>query len=388
LWHERQNDLVFSSELVTEGHQEYEIKETVTAGYIMTKLNYSRWLTFIPGVRYEHSDNSYLGYINSKTWDGNGSIRDTTTYQNYGELLPSFHLKIKPLQWFDIRMSAVKTLSRPDYNMLIPRIRIDLQNARIQKGNFNLKHLEAWNYDLQFSFFDNKLGLLTVGGFYKAFDNYFTGTDRVMGKDEARSLGIPVQVYDVTQDYVNFDDSQVYGFEVDLQSNLDYLPSPFNGIVFNANVSRLWSKTFQPLYFKVEYYDPAVRRTVVDLENSYFEYKETSLPDQTEWISNLGIGYDYRGFSARFSMIYQSAYLRGLSSAGEVEGSQFKERYTDDYLRFDASMTQRIGSHLKILLNFANITGESERSYQYIPRYWRNENRYGMTIDAGVQYTF
>jgi hypothetical protein len=195
-------------------------------------------------------------------------------------------------------------------------------------------------------------------------------------------------VYDVTEDYVNFDDSEVYGFEVDLQSNLKYLPAPFNGIVFNANLSRLWSKTFQPLYFKVEYYDPAVRRVVVDLENSYYEYKETSLPDQTEWISNFGIGYDYRGFSARLSMIYQSAYLRGLSSSGEVEGSQYNERYTDDYLRFDASVTQNIGRHLKILLNFANITGESERSYQYISRYWRNENRYGMTFDAGLQYKF
>jgi TonB-dependent receptor len=360
----------------------------VAAAYFMTKLNYSRWFTFIPGVRYEHSDNSYLGYVNSKTWDGNGAMWDTTTYQNYGVLLPSFHVKIKPLQWFDIRMSAVKTVSRPDYYMLVPRIRVDLQNARLQKGNFNLKHLEAWNYDLQFSFFDNKFGLFTIGGFYKSFDNYFSRTDRVMGKDEARELGIAVQVYDVNEDYVNFDDSEVYGFEIDLQSNLDYLPAPFNGIVFNANLSRLWSKTFQPLYQKVEYYDPALRRVVVDLENSYFEFNETSLPDQTEWISNFGIGYDYRGFSARLSMIYQSVYLRGFSSRAEVEGSQFAEMYTNDYLRFDASVTQRIGRHVKILLNFANITGESERSYQYLPRYWRAENRYGSTIDAGIQYTF
>ncbi|MDF1573155.1 MAG: carboxypeptidase-like regulatory domain-containing protein [Bacteroidales bacterium] len=388
LWQERQQALVYEWEDPIRGHEKYEVSESVAAAYFMTKLNYSRWFTFIPGVRYEHSDNSYLGYVNSKTWDGNGAIWDTTTYQNYGVLLPSFHIKIKPLQWFDIRMSAVKTVSRPDYYMLVPRIRVDLQNARLQKGNFNLKHLEAWNYDLQFSFFDNKFGLFTIGGFYKSFDNYFSRTDRVMGKDEARELGIAVQVYDVTEDYVNFDDSEVYGFEIDLQSNLDYLPAPFNGIVFNANLSRLWSKTFQPLYQKVEYYDPALRRVVVDLENSYFEYNETSLPDQTEWISNFGIGYDYRGFSARLSMIYQSVYLRGFSSRAEVEGSQFAEMYTNDYLRFDASVTQRIGRHVKILLNFANITGESERSYQYLPRYWRAENRYGSTIDAGLQYTF
>ena len=388
LWYEKQAKTLSRYPNTTVAYEEYEVIETVAAAYLMTKINYGSWLSLIPGIRYEYSDNTYLGYISSLSLDGTGSKKDSTTYQTYGVLLPSLHVKIKPLDWFDVRLSAVKTLSRPDYDMITPRARIDLTNARLYRGNPDLKHAEAWNYDAMFSFFANKLGLFTIGGFYKHFNNYFNETDRVMSAEEAKSLGYPAAVYDVREDYINFDDSEVYGFEIDLQTNLSYLRAPFNGIVINANVSRLWSKTFVPLYFKVTKYDPALRRNVVDIENSYYEFNETTLPDQTEWIGNLTVGYDFRGFSARVSMIYQSAYLRGLSTSGEVQGSEFENRFTDSFLRFDASLSQKIGKHIRIMANFANISSEVERSYQYISQYWRNENRYGTTIDLGFQYKF
>jgi TonB-dependent receptor len=389
LWAEKQKNTLLNRPDNETLYRNYEVMESVSAAYIMTKINYGKLINIIPGVRYEYSDNEYWGYISSLSNDNTGSIWDTTTYKSYGVLLPSLHVKIKPLNWFDIRMSAVKTLSRPDYSMITPRARLDLGNANLYRGNPDLKHADAWNFDAMFSFFANKLGLFTIGGFYKHFDNYFTETNRVMSAEEAATLGYPVQVYEVEEDYINFDDSEVYGFEIDLQTNFNYLPAPFNGIVLNANVSRLWSKTFLPLYFKVTRYDPALRRNVLDHEASYYEFKETSLPDQTEWISNLSIGYDFKGFSARVSMIYQSTYLSGFGSAGEASAqSELTDRYTDAFLRFDASVTQRIGEHIRILANFTNITAESERSYQYKPQYWRDENRYGTTFDLGIRYEF
>jgi TonB-dependent receptor len=387
-FHERNKHVALANPNLTTPYEEYDLTETIAAGYVMMKLNYGKWLSIIPGVRYEHSDNTYSGTMSSLSNDGTGAKWDTTTYQNYGELLPSIHVKVKPLDWFDMRFSAVKTLSRPDYNMVTPRARIDVTNAALYRGNPDLKHLEAWNYDATFSFFSNKLGLFTIGGFYKHFDNYFSETDRVMGEDEARAAGLPVMVYEVKEDYINFDDSKVYGIEVDMQTNFSYLRAPFNGIVLSANVSRLWSQTFQPLYEKITVYDPGTRTWIVDVEQSYYKYDTTSLPDQTEWIANFTIGYDFKGFSARFSMIYQSSYLRGLGSSGEAGKNIINNRYTDDFLRFDASLSQRIGDHILIMANFANISAESERSYQYIERYWRNENRYGMTFDLGFQYRF
>jgi TonB-dependent receptor len=386
-WHYYQQSTL--TKQYSQEYLNYSIDEQVTAGYLMAKINWGKWLTLIPGVRYEYSDNSYSGIISSLDNSGTtGSKKDTTTYQTYGELLPSFHLKIKPLDWFDLRMSVVKTLARPNYNMITPRAHVDLTNGRVRRGNPDLKYAEAWNYDASLSFFSNKLGLLTFGGFYKQFNNYFTNTQRSMPEEEARANGYPVSVYDVSEDYVNFDDSKVYGLEFDLQTNFSYLPAPFNGFVLSFNATRLWSETYLPLYHKVTKWDPAKRRNVVDFEKSYWEYLKTSLPDQVKWISNVSLGYDYKGFSSRISMAYQARYLRFLSSAGEGENVKFDNQYADNFLRFDASLSQKIGKHFMLMANLANFTGESERQYQYLPKYPRNENRYGTTIDFGIQYKF
>ena len=230
----------------------YTVNEKVTAGYVMAKLNYSNWLTFIPGIRYEYSDNTYGGVISSLDNTGVfGNAVDTTTYQQYGEWLPSFHLKLMPIEWMDIRLSAVKTIARPNYNMVTPRANINISDGNLSRGNPQLKHAEAWSYDGMVSFYTNKYGLFTVGGFYKAFDNYFTNTQRVMSKEEAASLGYPAAEFNVREDYVNFDKSKVYGFEIDMQTNFAYLPAPFNNVVLNFNVTRLYSETYQPLYTKV-----------------------------------------------------------------------------------------------------------------------------------------
>ncbi|MEP0418021.1 MAG: TonB-dependent receptor [Cyclobacteriaceae bacterium] len=367
----------------------YSVDETVTAGYVMAKVVYGDWLTFIPGLRYERSDNEYTGTVSSLADFGSiGNARDTTTFQVYGEFLPSAHLKIHPKDWYDIRLSAVKTLARPNYNQLIPSIRIDASNGKIQKGNPELKHAEAWNFDAFFSIYPKKLGLITFGGFYKKFDNFFARTGRVMGKEEAISQGIPVAVYDVTEDYINFDDSRVYGIEFEIQTNTAYLSGPWQNIVLSFNLTRLWSETLFPRFETVTFYDPELRRVVVDLENSSFVFSKNKLPNQVDWQSNLSLGYDYAGFSIRLSTIYQAAYLTNFNALAEAGLKKFSNRFRDSFLRFDASISQKIGKHIQIMANAANITNTPNRNYLYLARYPTNNSVFGATFDLGLQYKF
>ncbi|MFY0627935.1 MAG: TonB-dependent receptor [Reichenbachiella sp.] len=365
----------------------YRANEKVRAAYIMAKLKYKDWLIFIPGLRYEGSDNSYTGRVSSLSPQGDtGSASDTTSYQKYGEWLPNAHVKIKPKDWFDIRLSVVKTLARPNYNMLTPRANINLTKGTVKRGNPNLKHSEAWNYDAYFSFYPNKIGLITIGGFYKRFDNYFTKTVRVMSAEEAVSLGYPFAVYDVEEDYINFDKSKVYGIEFEIQTNLSHLTGILRGIVLTFNTTHIWSETLFPRFERVTYYDPNLRLNVIDTENSAITLTENKLPDQVDWQSNLSIGYDYKGFSVRLSTIYQYRYLSSFDSQSEPGLEQFNNRYNDSSLRFDASISQRIGKNLKIMGNIANITGTNEIKYQYLSKYRTSEINYGTTIDLGLQF--
>jgi len=387
LWHNRQQGELYPQ--LDKDYKNYTLTERVSAAYIMAKLNISSWLTFVPGVRYEYSNNDYHGYYSSVIQNiagfiENGSVRDTSSTQKYGVLLPSFHLKIKPIKWFDVRMSAVKTLARPDYSMVTPRFWVNLNKNDLYKGNPNLKHSEAWSYDVMASFFANRLGLFTIGGFYKEFDNYFTGVEYDMSSEQSVREGYPNAAFRVNEDYANFDNSKVYGFELDLQTNFSFLPQPFNGIVFNANLTRLWSETYNPRFNPRETVIVGRDRTYIYDTVGYLD--KTVLPDQVELAGNVSIGYDYKGFSCRFSMIYQSPSLRSLGSE-KLNPERFKN-YSSQFLRFDASMSQKIGKHIMITANLANITNESERSYRYVEKNWTRENRYGASIDLGLQYKF
>jgi TonB-dependent receptor len=386
-WHDVQKDDL--TRQFDAAYLDYEATEKVYAGYIMGTLEVGKWLRIVPGVRYEKSDNAYLGYYSSYSTHGDsGTQRDTTTYQTYGELLPNFHMKVSPFQWFDVRFSAVKTISRPDFNMVAPRTRVDLTNGNLFRGNPELRHAKAWNYDASLSFYSSRLGIISVGAFYKKFDDYFTSISRSMSSTEATSLNLPPTSYDVRMDYMNFDNSEVKGLEVEIQTNLSFLPGYWKGVVINANASRMWSKTFFPLFIAERVWNPARRRFEIDFDASYFDYVEAPLPSQVDFIANLSLGYDMKGFSARASMVYQGASMRNFRVGGTEEGLKYTRTYSDDYLRFDASLSKRIGKNFTVLASLANITGEGERSYRYQSKYITNNNKYGPFYELGLQYRF
>ncbi len=389
-WHKVEQATLYKN--MAEDFRKYDLTERVYATYFMMKFNYSDWFTFIPGVRYEKSDNEYNSYFSSIVQSGtglgtveSGEVRDTSSTQNYGVLLPSFHMKIKPTDWFDLRLSAVKTLARPDYTMVVPKTRVNTKEDLIWRGNPNLKHSEAWGYDATASFFSNKLGLFSVGVFYKQFDNYFARIDGYdISASQASEMGFAEKGYHIEENYENFDGSEVYGFEVDLQTNLSFLPAPFNGIVLGANLTRLWSKTYIPKYDPVEI-EIVGREQIFHYDTVGYLY-ESVLPDQVELAGNLMLGYDYGGFSCRFSLVAQSASLRSMGT--ELLNIEKFKQYSDAYVRLDASASQKVGDHLKLYLNVANLTGESELRYTYDPQYWTSDNRYGVSFDLGVEYKF
>jgi outer membrane receptor protein involved in Fe transport len=227
-----------------------------------------------------------------------------------------------------------------------------------------------------------------VGYFEKRFDDYFVSINRSMSSIEATNLGLPATSYDVREDYMNFDDSQVKGVEVEIQTNLSFLPGLWRGVVINANASRMWSKTFFPLFMADRVWDPVRRRFEIDYENSYFNFVEAPLPSQVDFITNVSLGYDMPGFSARISMVYQGANMRGFRVGGTEEGLKYTRNYTDEYLRFDASLSKRITQNFTILASLANITGEGERRYRYQKQYITNTNKYGPFFELGLQYRF
>ena len=104
---------------------------------------------------------------------------------------------------------------------------------------------------------------------------------------------------------------------------------------------------------------------------------------QADHIANVSVGYDYRGFSSRVSMQYQGATLRSIGSRPETD------LYTDDYLRFDASIRQRFfDGDFSVFANLHNITNREDRSSQFTHDRPRRIEYYGAAFDIGMEFRF
>jgi TonB-dependent receptor len=361
----------------------YDVEESVMAGYAMFKISIGDMFTLIPGFRYEHSDNTYLGAISEAdgTYGQNGSIKDTVTYQKYGEFFPHLHMKFKPVDWFDIRASYAKTISRPSFGSIKPTAQINHSSLGINSGNPNLKHSLTDNYDVNFSFFRPKIGLFTIGAFYKDIDNVITGRSVVLTNPElAEEYGWPGYSGYRLSTSANIPKSKVWGYETEIQTNLSFLPQPFTGIVLSANYAKLYSETDVIFLTSETVFGGGFPPIPV---TTYTENTRTvSMPSQAPSIFRASIGYDYKGFSARVSTSYQGTKASGYSLNKDFD------RYNLEFWRWDASAKQNIGEKWSLFLNLNNIFNQQDISFMRDEGYVTNIQTYGFTGTLGAQFKF
>lgn len=352
---------------------DYIAREQVTAGYAMMELNLGSKLLFLPGVRYERTANDYTGTFGSLR--GNlgdiGTLRDTTGGQTYGEWLPMVHLRYRILRTLSLRLAATRTLSRPDYFNLVPFQRINEAELTLEQGNPNIRHTKAWNYDAIVSYI-TPVGLFSVGGFYKKL------RDIDYRKEEFRVSEGPFANYRITEP-TNAERSEVYGLELDAQTNLSFLPGLLSGVVVNANYTLVHSETPFP-FFEIgpRSTAPPYAPTLIDT------VRVGRLPGQSQNVANLSLGYERGGFSGRVSMIYQGNSLLTVGRRAELDG------FTQAFTRWDASLSQRLGfaDGLTVYLNINNVTNTPEGAYLGQVILPSREEYFGWTADAGVRYRF
>lgn len=358
--------------------EDYEAGEKITAAYAMTELTFGKRLMILPGVRMERTKNNYRSIFGTPTVNPDGTspagllgLIDTVGTREYTEVLPMFHIQYKATDWFDVRLAATRSLARPNYYNLVPWQQINYNQSELNRGNPELRHTKVWNYDAFFSFY-NKFGLFTIGGFYKELiDIDYIRVSRIQESG-------PFRGFQYTRPVNGEFKATVVGLEIDLQTNLRFLPSPFNGILLGANYTYVSSKTFFPLLeIGPRSTEPPYRPIIIDTT------RQARFPGQADHIVNVSIGYEKKGFSGRVSMVYQGITLGTIGTREELDG------YTDEFIRWDLIMKQKFGkSGFTLILNVNNISDTPERTFLGTNTFITQEEFFGWTGDIGVQYRF
>jgi TonB-dependent receptor len=361
---------------------DYKATERLSAGYIMTELNIGPRLMIMPGVRYEHEHSEYTATVGE--FPGSQSeiteeelgnfFTDSLATRNMGMWFPMVQARYKVTSWFDIRAARTVSTSRPSFSDLAPRFNISYDGKTVNRAHTQIRPMRSTNYDLFLTFYHNRLGLFTLGGFTKSVEDLiYTRNANIVFPEE---LGLPAttRLFAITEPVNNENITTVDGFEVEWQSNLTWLPSPFNGIVVNANYSRFFSEAH---YHSFEFKRTA--QGIVGIDT----FRIARMTHQADHIANISLGYDFKGFSSRIAMQYQGATLRSIGNRPETD------LYTDDYLRFDASIRQRFfNGRMSVFANLNNITNRQDRSSQFTYDRPRSIEYYGFTIDIGMEFRF
>ena len=369
---------------------DYEIDEKIASGYLMAELHLGRIFMLMPGVRYEYTHNNLngrKGFITTVDVDidpADPIVEDTSAVKWYDNWFPMLQMRVRPLDWFDIRLAYTESISRPRHAWMLPN---KSQYAReVSLGNPNLRPQISTNYDLFLSFYGNKIGLLTLGAFHKDIDDliFKRNNHSLLTAEEVEFYGFNPDIalgadLDIAEN-IPFE-TKLDGFEFEWQANFYWLPSPFDGLVLTVNYTHIWSETRYPrsvvLEEKIDTF-PFLLKTVVD------SFRVGKMINQPDDVFNASLGYDKGPFSTRVSVLYQGRTLRGI---GDIPN---EDSFTEDILRTDLSVRYRLTKNFSLFLNVNNITSEPDESYQlsnkWGERFPRALEYYGWTLDFGIGF--
>ncbi len=361
---------------------DYSGKEEYKAAYILPIFNIGKKITFIPGFRYEQNATSYTAVRGDNTfqdWDAGYFHTDTTVTRSNAYLLPMIHLKVKPNDWFDVRLAYTQTLARPNFNQIIPKWDIGINS--IVFNNPFLEPSLSNNFDIYLSAYKNKLGLFTVGGFYKKIEGLiYDAGNRAVTKEDIELHHLPPDSEGTTISKIinNSNPGQLYGLEIEWQTRFWYLQNFLKGVVLTVN----YTKTFSSVD-----YDRSVLEQQFINEPPWVVTKEVSTPYnerlvfQPTDIFNLTIGYDYKKLSARLSFLYQNDIFSNPNFFRLLRGA------TDDYFRIDFSLNQKLPwKGFEAIMNFSNLTSAKERDLLISNGLPTRVQYYGFTLDLGLRY--
>ncbi|WP_223472974.1 MULTISPECIES: TonB-dependent receptor [unclassified Pseudomonas] len=331
---------------------DFKMSEDINAGYLMNTVDIDDW-RFIAGMRYEGTEFEAKG-----TGATDGVFTDTETRRKYHHWLPGLHARYQLDKNTQVRAAWTKSVVRPTFGQLAPGFVIDDDEATF--GNPELKPLESSNLDLGIEHFMGHAGTVSAFVFYKDIKNFVYNTDLA-------GTGAWTD-FSEAHSYANGDSAKLYGLELAYSQKFDWLPAPWNGLLLGANT------TFSRSDAEIEGFDQA---------SGTQRKRSIDLPNQSDTVGNLMLGWENDKLSLRLSANYKSAYLFELASISDSD----HDLHVDAQTFVDFSARYSLTKNLQVSLEAQNLTDEPYFVYTGHRSYNGQYEEYGPTYKLGLTFT-
>lgn len=331
---------------------DFDMSEDINAAYLMNTLDVDDW-RFIAGLRYEGTEFEAKG-----TGIRDGAYESIERKRDYHHWLPGLHARYQLDKDTQLRAAWTKSVVRPTFGQLAPGFVIDGDEASF--GNPDLSPLESSNFDLGIEHYLGRAGVVSAFVFYKDIDNFIYNTDLAGTGAWA--------TFDEANTYANGDNAKLYGLELAYSQKFDWLPAPWNGLLLGANA------TFSRSDASIEGFDAASGRTLE---------RDIDLPNQSDTVGNLMLGWENDKLSLRLSANYKSDYLFEVASVGDRQ----HDLHVDSQTFVDFSARYFLTKELQLSFEAQNLTDEHYYVYTGRRSYNAQYEEYGPTYTLGLTFT-
>ncbi|MBK9630485.1 MAG: hypothetical protein IPO62_05370 [Saprospiraceae bacterium] len=199
----------------------YDASSILGAAYATVEIPFSITTTNA-GVRLEHN----VQMLNTADDVSKIKIHNPVT-----SILPFANVGVNLSTRSVVRLAYSKTINRPEFRELAPFLFYDYKLEAARVGNPNLKSANIQNLDLRYEFYPRNGELVTLGAFYKYFNDPIE--NRTIITTEQPSFT-----------YINADWAQNYGLELEFRKSFRGITgSTFvDNFSINLNASVIYSK--------------------------------------------------------------------------------------------------------------------------------------------------
>lgn len=178
----------------------YEAQNDLLAGYAGFNLPFaSKWNVYL-GARIEYN----------KQQLSIASLTEPVFENPKTDIYPSINATYNFTERSLVRVAYGRSVNRPEFREIAPFVYYDFEQVANIYGNTDLKNAYIDNFDLRYEFYPTPGETVTIGGFYKKFNNTIEAHLRQFGSD-------------LSYVYVNTQEAFSVGGEIDIRKNFAIL---------------------------------------------------------------------------------------------------------------------------------------------------------------------
>lgn len=215
----------FRLDEITSTEDAYKAYGMLNAGFLMLDNAFGEKIRLTWGVRVESYEQKIKATLRSGTKLNKKDI--------FTDVLPSFNLSYNANEKSKFRLSASRTVNRPEFREIAPFQFIDFENVWTITGNPNLKRANITNADFRYEYYPSAGEAITAGVFYKNFENPIEAK-----MDDQSNLDLLIFGYQ------NAKSAYAAGLEIDFRKKMSFISDAkwLENLIVGGNFSYIYSR--------------------------------------------------------------------------------------------------------------------------------------------------